>query len=259
MVATQTQLRRGTSSQVNAMVPAEAEVVVNLTADRLHLGNGTDSGGIPLPNSYDEQTEPFSTGSSGGTGDALTLALTPAITGYSSFLRVTMRPAASNTGAATLDVNGQGAKSIKKRVGASLVDLVAGDIISGIFATFRFDGPGDYWVMEGGASSSVNSVGASDGLTTNGDADDPVILMNTNNAFGVGAYTLVYLSTGAGLPDNRFYSTLEAPGSNLRAAGFTAAGAVSVGTDALPGSWRNLGVTLETSGGARVGIAQRTA
>ena len=46
--STQTQLRRGTLSQVNAMTPAQGEVVVNTSDKTLHVGDGTTAGGIPL-------------------------------------------------------------------------------------------------------------------------------------------------------------------------------------------------------------------
>ena len=46
--STQTQLRRGTSSQVAAMTPALGEVVVNTTDKQLHLGDGTTAGGVPM-------------------------------------------------------------------------------------------------------------------------------------------------------------------------------------------------------------------
>lgn len=48
MTATQTQLRRGTASQVAGMTPALAEVVVNTTDKQLHVGDGTTAGGVPV-------------------------------------------------------------------------------------------------------------------------------------------------------------------------------------------------------------------
>ena len=75
MTATQTQLRRGTKSQCEAMTPAEGEVIVNLTDDRLHLGDGLLAGGHPIPNAHDLQNGAFTTFDAGGTANDLTLAL----------------------------------------------------------------------------------------------------------------------------------------------------------------------------------------
>jgi hypothetical protein len=45
-MATQVQIRRGTSAQVAAFTPAAGEVVADMTNKRLYLGDGTTVGGV---------------------------------------------------------------------------------------------------------------------------------------------------------------------------------------------------------------------
>lgn len=73
----------------------------------------------------------------GGTGDALTLTLSPAPAAYAAGQEFRFKATATNTGAATIDVNSLGAKSIK-RDGSSA--LAAGDITTGQMYSIRYDG-----------------------------------------------------------------------------------------------------------------------
>lgn len=139
MVTTQTQLRRGTDSQCNAMTPVEAEPIVDLTNDRIRIGDGTTLGGIPLPNAKDTQLQSFNFGVAGGTGNALTLTLSPAPT-YTQPLRIQLRASANNSGATTINVNGLGPKNILKVSGASLIPLTSGDLVSGNIYEIVYDG-----------------------------------------------------------------------------------------------------------------------
>ena len=66
-------------------------------------------------------------GTAGGTADALTLTLTPAITAYATGMVIEfLAGAAANTGAATVNVNGVGAKNLRRRDGSTA--LAAGNI-----------------------------------------------------------------------------------------------------------------------------------
>lgn len=131
MASTQLQMRRGTASQCNAMTPAEGEVIVNLTNDRLQLGDGLVAGGIPHINYKDAQNNPFTHATSGGSANALTLTLAGTPSGYGSGFGVSFIAGNSNTGAATIDVNGMGAQNIYKLSSGTLTALAAGDIIAG--------------------------------------------------------------------------------------------------------------------------------
>ena len=65
-----------------------------------------------------------------GTADALTITLAPVPVAYVGGEEIRFKPSADNTGSATIDKNGVGAKTIKKSVNGALVDLVAGDLRS---------------------------------------------------------------------------------------------------------------------------------
>src|SRR4030067_350912 len=75
----------------------------------------------------------------GGTGDVITATLAPAITAYATGMLLLVKAGAANTGAATVNVNTMGAKTIKKGL-AGASDLDANDIKSGKMALFAFDG-----------------------------------------------------------------------------------------------------------------------
>ena len=72
----------------------------------------------------------------GGTADAITLTVTPAPAAYVEGLRVVFKAASTNTGAATIDLNGLGAKSVKAVGGA----MNAGDIRAGTYYEIMYDG-----------------------------------------------------------------------------------------------------------------------
>jgi hypothetical protein len=73
----------------------------------------------------------------GGTGDVRTATLSPAITAYTTGMRVTLMSSAANTGTTTLNLNSVGAKTIKKK-GAT--NLSSGDIASGMIYEVVYDG-----------------------------------------------------------------------------------------------------------------------
>src|SRR5690606_11907309 len=64
----------------------------------------------------------------GGTANALTLTANSAVTAHADGLRMSFRAVAANTGAATLNVNGIGAKPIRKITITGESALVGGEI-----------------------------------------------------------------------------------------------------------------------------------
>jgi hypothetical protein len=95
----------------------------------------------------------------GGTADAITGTLSPAITGYTAGLRVTTTPGGANTVTGpTLNLNSLGTKTIKKRgTSGSKVALVAGDFnASGPF-DLEYDGT-DFVLLNPVAAASATSV-----------------------------------------------------------------------------------------------------
>lgn len=67
--------------------------------------------------------------SAGGTANALTLTPAPPIAAYTDLDMASFEATASNTGAATINISGVGAKAIRKIVGGTDVALVANDIL----------------------------------------------------------------------------------------------------------------------------------
>jgi hypothetical protein len=75
-----------------------------------------------------------------GSTDAYACSLSPAITTYRTGTRYTFTANTANTGAATLNLNGLGAKTIKKVVGGITIDLTDNDIRVGQIVDVIYDG-----------------------------------------------------------------------------------------------------------------------
>jgi hypothetical protein len=76
----------------------------------------------------------------GSTGDTYVCALPHNPLAYHANTRYSFLASASNLGAATLNLNGLGAKTLKRQVGGALVDLVDNDIRAGEFVEVIYDG-----------------------------------------------------------------------------------------------------------------------
>ena len=104
------------------------------------------------------QTQLATRFAAGGTADAITGTLSPAITGYTAGLRVTTTPGGANTVTGpTLNLNALGTKTIKKRdSGGTKVALVAGDYnASGPF-NLEYDGT-DFILLDPLTAAAVSS------------------------------------------------------------------------------------------------------
>lgn len=114
---------------ITANIPMASHKFTGLAAgtartDSVSLGQAQDSG--------------FLTGTVGGTGDAITLTLSPAITAYAAGQKYSFVATATNTTAVTLAINGiASAKAVTKQ-GSNA--LVAGDITSGDVVEVQYDG-----------------------------------------------------------------------------------------------------------------------
>ena len=88
----------------------------------------------------------------GGTADAITL--TPAFlpVAYTAGQRFTFKPASSNTGAATINVNALGAKSVKRPDGSA---LTAGDLTASEMADVVYDGTNFVLLVGQGISDNL--------------------------------------------------------------------------------------------------------
>ena len=96
-----------------------------------------------------------------GSADTYTIAPSPAIGGYATGQRFRFKAANTNTGASTLNVNSQGAKTIKKD---RTDDLEAGDITADDIVTVQYDGTNFQFTHTRNSLDFVDDV-----LTTRGD------------------------------------------------------------------------------------------
>ena len=85
----------------------------------------------------DVQSGKWSYGAAAGSANALTATLAPALVAYTAGLTLHIKIATTNTGAATINVNGLGAKAIVDRVGSA---LSSGDLIAGEVVRLTYDG-----------------------------------------------------------------------------------------------------------------------
>lgn len=155
MTSTQTQFRRGTEAQVNAMTPVAGEVVIDTTNNRACIGNGSTAGGIKVPTAKDIQNQYAVYGTVGGTANAITLTNAPAVTAYTNGLRLMFKATATNTGATTVNVDGLGAKNIYKMASGTLGALVANDIYTGGIYELIYDGT-QFQLGSGGGGGVAN-------------------------------------------------------------------------------------------------------
>lgn len=96
-----------------------------------------------------------------GANDTYVITLSPVPTSYTAGMVVHFKANTANTGAATLNVNSLGAKTIKKGVSTTLDD---GDILAGQFCTVIYDGTD--FILQNPVSTNQASNTFKNGLTT---------------------------------------------------------------------------------------------
>jgi microcystin-dependent protein len=101
----------------------------------------------------------------GGTANTKTLTYSVAPQAYYN-QRFAFIANAANTGTVTLNVNGLGAKAIKKDIWGTLTDLASGDMPTGVFVEVAFNTVADcfVWVNRGVVQSVSGVVGLQDAL-----------------------------------------------------------------------------------------------
>ena len=91
-----------------------------------------------------------------GTANNYAITITGQTTTYAAGIAFQFKAANTNTGASTLNVNGQGTQSIVKTDGSA---LVAGDIVSGAIATVMYDGTNFQLLNDsGGAGGTFTNI-----------------------------------------------------------------------------------------------------
>ena len=102
-----------------------------------------------------------------GATDAYAITLSPAISAYTTGMIINFKANTQNTGAATLNVNGLGAKSIKKSVSTDLstADILANQLVSVIYDGTNFQ-MNSLLATGGGVTSVATGVGLTGGTIT---------------------------------------------------------------------------------------------
>lgn len=111
-----------------------------------------------------------------GSSDTYVIALTPSLASYVTGQVVWFKAATANTTAATLNVNGLGAKTIKKAAGGVTTDLATNDIRAGQWVQVVYDGTNFQMLsasggVDGGGtvtsvSGTANQIEVATGTTT---------------------------------------------------------------------------------------------
>lgn len=166
MDATEVKRRRGTSSQCDGMIPADGEIIVDQTYNRTRVGDAILIGGHHQASVLDVQAQRVNYAAAGGTGNALTVSFYPALTAYVTGMAIEFRATANNTGAATINVDGLGTRTIQKFASGALAGLDAGDLISGVTYRATYNGSTFQLIGAGSASSLGSGVVAQANLKT---------------------------------------------------------------------------------------------
>lgn len=128
--------------------------------------------------------------------DSYTVTLVPAISSYATGLVVNFKVDTANTGTASLNVNGLGAKTIKK---ASDQDLVTGDIKANQVISVIYDGTNFQMQSQTGASLTASALSTAwvkfNGASPFGILSSYNVSSVTDN--GVGDYTINFSSAFA--------------------------------------------------------------
>jgi hypothetical protein len=146
MPSTQLQIRRDTAANIALSTPVSGEIWYDTTNKRLTVGDGSNVGGIEIPNYIDIQNGSFNYALATGTANALVITTAPSNpTAYVSGQRVLVKTASTNTGSTTINWGGLGVKTIRKWSSGALIDLTGGELISGMIVTLDYDGT--YFVL----------------------------------------------------------------------------------------------------------------
>lgn len=179
-------------------------------------------------------------GTVGGTANALTGSLSPAITALATGMRVAGVILATNTGSATLALNGLSSPpTIKKKMASGLVSLVGGEQVIGTIQSWTYNGT--FWVLDDKpeiqkgadiASASTVDLGAATG-------EYVVVTGSTGpiTSFGTIAAGVTRMVTFSGTPTITYNASsmiLPSNGQNIDVQAGDSLVAVSLGS----GNWR---------------------
>jgi hypothetical protein len=184
-------------------------------ATQAEAETGTDTGRVPAVNvlAASVRKAPWSYAEAAGTANALTATLSPAPASLTDLLGAELRVkiATTNTGAATLNVNGLGAVAI---VGPDLQSLPASTLIAGVIVSMIYDGT-QFQSSVGGALTAPPASGTSVAVAlgaTRGLFDIKIGLLRSSSA---GAACGIDVSFNGGSSWTVVYQdNINAPGEN---------------------------------------------
>lgn len=171
----------------------------------------------------------------GGT-DAYAITVTPAITAYATGQEFTFKANTANTGAATLNVNSVGAKTIKKNYNE---DLVTGDILANQIVKVVYDGTNMQLVSK--QSDAISPVVRTYAGTYYGDNTTRFDITNTAGS----TYRYTYDGTGT---DPGINSTTFPTGNKVIIYGVTSINGNNLGQFTITGSGANYFEITNASG-----------
>jgi hypothetical protein len=162
---------------------------------------------IPAQNANDVSA-PAGCQAAGGSGSAYTCALAPAPAAYAAGAQYRFRADVANTGAATINFNSLGTKSITKIQGGIATALAANDIRAGQWVELIYDGTEMQMTSQVSSAASVNAaLNNQTGSTYTLTSDDNGKVLTFNNAgtvtvnvpTGLGAgFNCLIVQSGAG-------------------------------------------------------------
>jgi hypothetical protein len=224
------------------------------TAGTIELGHATQntlsaSGGVLsiegqavfAANTKNDVLQAATFGSDAGANDTYTCSFSPAITAYVTGTRYRFLANTANTGAATININSLGAKTIKKAAGGITTDLADNDIRAGQWVELVYDGTNMQMVSllgnAPGGSGTVTSVSWTGGIVS-------IATSTTTPAFTIAG-------TSGGIPyfnSASTWATTPALGANNLLIG-GGAGAAPSSTTTGTGVLTALGNTANAAGG----------
>lgn len=184
-------------------VIADANDVVLYTFDNLFFGIILDFNNVEAINvspatlrtsaiiyaQVQDGTPPY-VSSVGGSANAITLAPSPAIPAYATGQYFRFKASNTNTSAATVNISGNGAKTIKKLFGAAKYDVLAGDIAANSWNEILYDGTDFLLLNRNNIIAKTNSQTLVNNTTT-----DSVLFSATIKANTLGAYGKIRLTS----------------------------------------------------------------